>query len=174
VLGHAETLLAAVRHLITNESCAPNLSQPGSRHGQSFMRFAKTMITSERIALIVKRREVETVSLREQNAAVRCACHPGAVVSRQEFQSGSATAFPHTRQTCATSFNHPHDAVHTTLSQLLNFLHATPTARFRRVVPTARQSLPVYPDKQTISEPIGTSRANFGRAHRIFHQQNPK
>ena len=45
VLGHAETLLAAVRHLITNESCAPNLSQPGSRHGPSFMRFAETMIT---------------------------------------------------------------------------------------------------------------------------------
>jgi hypothetical protein len=42
---HAETLLAAVRHLITNESCAPNLSQPGSRHGPSFMRFAETMIT---------------------------------------------------------------------------------------------------------------------------------
>src|SRR5882757_10176221 len=37
----------------------------------------------------------------------------------------------------------------------------------RRVVLTARQSLPVYPDKQTISEPIGTSRANFVRAHRI-------
>jgi hypothetical protein len=81
VLGRAETLLAAVRHLITNESCAPNFSQPASHHGASFMRFAETMITWERIALIVKRREVETFSLLEQNAAVRRACYPRAVVS---------------------------------------------------------------------------------------------
>jgi hypothetical protein len=54
----------------------------------------------------------------------------------------------------------------------LNFLHAAPTARFRRVADCAPITS-VYPDKQTISEPIGTSRANFGRAHRIFHQHNP-
>jgi hypothetical protein len=35
------------------------------------MRFAETRSSEERIALIVKRREVETVSLQEQNAAVR-------------------------------------------------------------------------------------------------------
>ena len=74
-------------------------------------------------------------------------------MSRQEFQSGERYRLPHIRQTCATSFNHLYDAVHTTLSQLLNFVHAAPTARFRRVVLTARQSIPVYPDKQTISEP---------------------
>ena len=33
VLGHAETLLAAMRHLITNESCGPNFSHPESRRG---------------------------------------------------------------------------------------------------------------------------------------------
>src|SRR5882757_9261653 len=110
---------------------------------------------------------MEAVSLREQDAAVRRACYLGSVVSRRSSSQGSATAFPNTRQTCATSFNHPHDAVHTTLSQLLKFLHAAPTARFRRVVLTARQSIPVYPDKQTFSEPIGTPRANFGRAHWI-------
>jgi hypothetical protein len=45
VLGHAEPFLAAVRHLITNESCVLNLSQPGSGYGPSFMWFAETMIT---------------------------------------------------------------------------------------------------------------------------------
>ena len=98
----------------------------------------------------------------------RSRCEPSRVPVK-----GSATALPHTRQTCATSFNHPHDAVHTTLSQLFNFLHAAPTARFRRVVLTARQSLPVYPDKQTISAPIGTSRANFGRAPDFFISKIP-
>ena len=44
VLGHAETLLAAVRHLITNESCAPNFPT-GKPPRASFMRFAETMIT---------------------------------------------------------------------------------------------------------------------------------
>jgi hypothetical protein len=36
VLGHAETLLAAMRHLITNESCAA--------HFLPFTRFAETTI----------------------------------------------------------------------------------------------------------------------------------
>jgi hypothetical protein len=36
VLGHAEALLAAVRHLITNESCAA--------HFLPFTRFAETTI----------------------------------------------------------------------------------------------------------------------------------
>ena len=33
VLGHAETLLAAMRHLITNESCAAHFLHPGAATG---------------------------------------------------------------------------------------------------------------------------------------------
>ena len=91
----------------------------------------------------------------------RSRCEPSRVPVK-----GSATALPHTRQTCATSFNHPHDAVHTTLSQLFNFLHAAPTARFRRVVLTARQSLPVYPDKQQFQR-RSVLRGPTSDAHRI-------
>jgi hypothetical protein len=48
VLGHAETLLAAMRHLITNEDCAAHFLPPESLHqGLNFMRFA-----TERIALM--------------------------------------------------------------------------------------------------------------------------
>jgi hypothetical protein len=66
VLGHAETLLATMRHLITNErvrliSC-PREPPPGP----SFMQFAESTIRGK-IALIVKRREAGTVDLREQS-----------------------------------------------------------------------------------------------------------
>jgi hypothetical protein len=59
VLGHAETLLAAMRHLITNESRGSFLA-PRSRHRG---RFAESTIR-ERVALIVKGREARTVGAR--------------------------------------------------------------------------------------------------------------
>jgi hypothetical protein len=44
VLGHAETLLAADSHLITNESRAAHFLHPGAAAGPSFMLFAETTI----------------------------------------------------------------------------------------------------------------------------------
>ena len=65
MLGHAETLLAAMRHLIATESRAAHFLHPEAATG------AKASCGSPRIALIVKRREAGTVGLREQNAALR-------------------------------------------------------------------------------------------------------
>ncbi|OKO89757.1 hypothetical protein AC629_05975 [Bradyrhizobium sp. NAS80.1] len=65
VLSHAETLLAAMRHLITNESCAAHFTREPPP-GPSFMRFAKAQ-SDGKIALIGKRREAGTVGLREKN-----------------------------------------------------------------------------------------------------------
>jgi len=48
VLGHAETLLAAMRHLITNESCGAHFLRPGAATGTSFMRFVETTIREKR------------------------------------------------------------------------------------------------------------------------------
>jgi hypothetical protein len=70
VLGHAETLLAALRHLITNESCAAHFLYPGAA-GTKLHAVRRKRDQRERIALIVKGREAETVGLRGQNAAVR-------------------------------------------------------------------------------------------------------
>jgi hypothetical protein len=71
VLCHAETLLAALRHLITNESCAPNLSPREAANWAKLHAVRRSHDQVRRIALIVKRREVETVSLQEQYAAVQ-------------------------------------------------------------------------------------------------------
>ena len=71
MLGHAETLLAAMRHLITNESCAAHFLRPGAATGANLHAVRRKHDQRERIALIVKRREAGTVGLREQNAAVR-------------------------------------------------------------------------------------------------------
>ena len=68
VLGHAETLLAAIRHSITNEKLYGSFLAPGSCHrSQASLRLAE----STRIALVVKRREAGTVGARAQccNAA---------------------------------------------------------------------------------------------------------
>src|SRR6516162_3416448 len=65
VLGHAEPLLAAMRHLIATESRAAHFLHPGAATA------AKASCGTPRIALIVKRREAKPVGLREQNAAVR-------------------------------------------------------------------------------------------------------
>jgi hypothetical protein len=64
-----------MRHLITNESCAPNFSHPESRRGVKLHAVRRKYDQAQRIALIVKRREVETVSPRKQNAAVRRVCY---------------------------------------------------------------------------------------------------
>jgi hypothetical protein len=69
VLCHAETLLAALRHLITNESCAPNLSPREAANWAKLHAVRRSHDQVRRIAL--KRREVETVSLQEQYAAVQ-------------------------------------------------------------------------------------------------------
>jgi hypothetical protein len=71
VLGHAETLLTALRHLITNESCAAHFLHPGAATGAKLRAVRRKHNQRERIALIVKRREAGTVGLRERNAAVR-------------------------------------------------------------------------------------------------------
>jgi len=71
VLGHAETLLAAMRHLITSESCAAHFLHPGAATEAKLHAVCRNHDQGERIALIVKRREAGTVGLREQNAAVR-------------------------------------------------------------------------------------------------------
>src|SRR5258705_13202171 len=55
VLGHAETLLAAKRHLITNESCAAHFLHPGAATGAK-------LHGGERIALIIKRREASNAA----------------------------------------------------------------------------------------------------------------
>jgi hypothetical protein len=52
------------------------ISHPESRHRVKLHAVRRTTVSRERITLIVKRREVETDSLREQNAAVRRACYP--------------------------------------------------------------------------------------------------
>jgi hypothetical protein len=44
VLGHAEALLAVMRHLITNESCGLIACAWEPPPGPSFMRFAETTI----------------------------------------------------------------------------------------------------------------------------------
>jgi hypothetical protein len=70
VLGHAETLLATMRHLIINESCAAHFLLPGAATGAKLHAVRRAQ-SERKIALIVKRREAGTVGLREQNAAVR-------------------------------------------------------------------------------------------------------
>ena len=72
MLGHTETLLAAMRHLITNESCAPIFSHRKGRPGVNLHAVRRNYDQVRKESLIVKRREVE----REQNAAVRRARYP--------------------------------------------------------------------------------------------------
>ena len=57
VLGHAEALLAAKRHLITNESCTAHFLRPGAATGANFHAVRRKHDRRIRIALIVKRRE---------------------------------------------------------------------------------------------------------------------
>jgi hypothetical protein len=78
VLGHAETLLAAMRHLITNESCAAHFLHPGAATGANLHAVRRKHDQRERIALTVKRREGGTVGLREQKccSAARWASSP--------------------------------------------------------------------------------------------------
>src|SRR5207245_10301044 len=59
VLGHAETLLAAVRHLITNANGAAHFLPPGCRHRAK-------LHGGERIALIIKRREASKAASGDQ------------------------------------------------------------------------------------------------------------
>ncbi|WP_197423300.1 hypothetical protein [Bradyrhizobium valentinum] len=75
MLGHAETLLAAMRHLITNESRTAHFLHPAAA-GAKLHAVRRKHDQKERIALTVKRREAGTVGLREKNAAVR---HAGPV-----------------------------------------------------------------------------------------------
>ena len=55
MLCHAETLLAAVRHLITNANGAAHFLPPGCRHRAK-------LHGGERIALIIKRREASNAA----------------------------------------------------------------------------------------------------------------
>ena len=59
MLGHAETLLAAVRHLITNANGAAHFLPPGCRHRAK-------LHGGERIALIIKRREASKAASGDQ------------------------------------------------------------------------------------------------------------
>jgi hypothetical protein len=71
VLGHAKTLLAAMRHLITNENRAAHFFHPRAVTGAKLHAVCRNHDQRERIPLIVKRREAGTVGSREQNAAVQ-------------------------------------------------------------------------------------------------------
>ncbi len=73
VLGHAETLLAAMRHLITNESCGAHFLRPGSRHRDQLHAVRRNNDQREKIALIVKRRQAGRSDCeRECCRAARC------------------------------------------------------------------------------------------------------
>jgi hypothetical protein len=77
VLGHPETLLAAVRHLITNENCAAHFLRPGAATGQASYGSLKAQ-SERKIAMIVKRREVGRSACEArmlQCGALGCAKH---------------------------------------------------------------------------------------------------
>jgi hypothetical protein len=72
VLGHAETLLAAMRHFdLPTKAVRLIFSPPRAKLHAVRRKYDR----AQRIALIVKRREVETVSPQRQNAAVRRVCY---------------------------------------------------------------------------------------------------
>ena len=111
VLGHAEALLAAMYHLITN--AVRLISHPKAAAGSSFTPLAETTISRERIILIVKRREVKTDSLREYNAAVqRATQHGGAIVRRRRFESGERYRSPTPTEPAISHPKPSHEAVH--------------------------------------------------------------
>jgi hypothetical protein len=72
VLGHAETLLAAMRHFDHQRKPCGSCLAPGSRNRAKLYVVRRKHDQKERIALIVKGSEA-AVGLREQNAAVRLA-----------------------------------------------------------------------------------------------------
>jgi len=71
VLGHAEALLAASRHLITNENCAAHFLRRRAASGANFHAVRRNHDQSERIALIVKRREGRDGRFAGTDATVR-------------------------------------------------------------------------------------------------------